>query len=143
MTPTPRSVKWSAYLCFAQAFIFLVSVFLLGPLIRAFFNSATQGPGRRSGMLTLFALAVSGIAYCILPLCILLFALLGIGLLRRWRWTRWGAIVVSGVNALLTFPLGSILGIAIIVLLLQSDAKQAFSRPPTTVPQPVVFPPPG
>jgi hypothetical protein len=86
---------------------------------------------------TIVILSLLFSAYCLAPPLILTFGLLGAGLLRRWRWARRVAIVVSVLNAMFNIPIGTLFGVAVIVLLSHPEAKAAFSATPLS-PKPIV-----
>ncbi len=49
----------------------------------------------------------------------------GIGLLRRWGWARWIAIVLSALD-LVAVPVGTLIGLYSIWVLLQDEVAQQF-----------------
>lgn len=126
---TPNSVKWSAYLCLAQAALMIIGLCVISMYIRSFAEGEVIGPRLRGGAGFMVILATL-FMYCVAPLTALVFGTLGAGLLLRWRWTRIAAIIVSALNSVLTFPVGALFGITVIVLLNREDARTAFSRPP-------------
>lgn len=122
----PRSVRLSAYLCFGLAAVLGIAACVI---IASFGQMDISGMGGRAGgMMALGLLLATVVAYCIAPLFLLTFSVLGVGLLRRWRWAYWTTIVLAGLYSLVTFPVGLIFGLPIIILLMQPDAKRAFQK---------------
>jgi hypothetical protein len=138
MQTTPKPVKWAAALLLAQAALMLIGGCIVMAITSQMIQSGNvPGGGTRfSGAQDAFigfSLALA-IAYCVVPPFVLSLGLVGVGLLRRWRWARMAAIFVSAINALVTIPLGTVVGIAVIVLLNRPEAKAAFSAaPPSSV----------
>lgn len=114
----PRSVRWSAYLCFFHAAI-AIFLFVIAN------TGAMMGFERGATGLLLFFLAF---AYCFVPFYVLGFGFLGFGLLRGWGWARWGTMLAFAINAMLTFPFGLITAVPAILLLLRASASRAFER---------------
>jgi hypothetical protein len=134
---TPNSVKWSAYLCLAQAALMVFGLCVISWYLRSFADGEVVGPRLRGGTGMMIILTTLFI-YCVTPVIALVFGTLGAGLLLRWRWTRMAAITVSVINSVLTFPVGALFGIAVIVLLNREDARAAFSRSPAPPAVPTV-----
>lgn len=64
----------------------------------------------------------------------------GVGLLRLRGWARWGAIVLA-ILQLPAFPIGTIIGAAIIWYLLTDEGREPFEGPRMTPPPPTSPPP--
>lgn len=52
----------------------------------------------------------------------------GYGLLKRYRWARYLALIVGFIN-LANFPVGSALGVYTFVVLLQANISESFAAP--------------
>jgi hypothetical protein len=117
MSQPPQEVKISAYMLLAIfvmnlcAACSLFGTFILGTQVEA--ATQTQQTNLAWGTL-LFALPT--IAY----------AAVGYYLLRLKPWARTGAIVLA-ILALIVFPIGTILGIVILYLMFNENARRAFS----------------
>ena len=138
MNTTPSSVKTAAYLCFAQAVLMVVGLCVLNYVVSRVFGADSTGarpPLRGPAGLALILATV--FSYCVTPVMTLLFAVAGVGLLKRWGWARTATIIVSVINGIVTFPIGTLFSIAVIVMLLKPEAKAAFLRSPA----PPVVPP--
>ena len=55
-----------------------------------------------------------------------LYILAGVGLLRGWNWARWLAIGLAMLMCLCV-PVGTLIGVVILLYLLSNDVRQAFA----------------
>lgn len=74
-----------------------------------------------------FGLAIGGLIASVFAIMALPNLLVGIGLLRRWRWARIGALILAFLN-LFNFPLGTVVGIYTFWALFQPAAKREFAE---------------
>lgn len=135
----PRSVKLSAYLCLGQAVLLVVSICLANQLLGAVFETmANRGTVPARGFLAMASLAAvaSVLVYCVVPFFALLYGVAGAGLLKRWRWARGLALGLSFVTAVVSFPLGTLLAVPVIVLLFKSEARAVFVKAVPVPPMP-------
>ncbi|MFQ3662520.1 MAG: hypothetical protein SNJ69_09015 [Chloroflexaceae bacterium] len=95
-----------------------------------FESMANRGTVPARGFFALASLVavVSALVYCAVPFFALLYALAGAGLLKRWSWARGLALGLSFMTAVISFPLGTLLAVPVIVLLFKPEAKAAFAK---------------
>ena len=73
----------------------------------------------------LVVLSLFGLIFLVLCALAVLFLATGIGLWRRMEWARWAAIVLA-ILGLLNFPVGTVIGLAILWFLLREDVVAVF-----------------
>ncbi len=137
----PRAVQLSAYLCIGQVVLLVVSICLASQLLGAVFEAmANRGTVPVRGFFALASLAAlaSAVVYCVVPFFALLYGLAGAGLLKRWSWARGLALGLSFVTAVISFPLGTLLAVPVIVLLFKPEAKAVFARSVPASPIPAI-----
>jgi len=115
----PDTVTVAAVYHFVEAVLFLAGLSALGLGAIMVLVRAGGEPGA--------GVVLAAIGFGALAMVVLLIAdvLVGWGLLNLKDWARWVAIVLS-VFRLPWFPIGTVIGVVIIVLLLQRRAKDAF-----------------
>jgi lysylphosphatidylglycerol synthetase-like protein (DUF2156 family) len=70
-------------------------------------------------------LIVMGVVFVVLLGVALLYLVVGVGLWRRREWSRWAALVLA-VLGLLNFPVGTVIGVLVLIFLVRDDVVAAF-----------------
>ena len=76
-------------------------------------------------MVTSVSLAIMGFVALLLLAAAVVSVAVGLGLVKRKAWARWGEIVLSALG-LLSFPIGTIIGGLVLVYLLSEDGQAQF-----------------
>jgi hypothetical protein len=111
----PQGVKISGYIFIGLAALNLLAFCGVG----VFLGIAASG-GDDENLITL------GVALCLTLIFTALYVAVGYGLLKLQSWSRIAAIVLA-ILSLCSFPIGTILGGAVLYFMFQPEAQEAFS----------------
>lgn len=106
---------------------------LLGALAILFFAILPVAVSRGDPAGIAVSVAALGLGFLFMLIFGIAAIIVGLGLLRLRSWARWGAIVLA-ILQLPLFPIGTIIGAAIIWYLLTDEGREPFegTRPPMT-----------
>ena len=111
----PQGVKISGYIFLGLGVLNLLAFCGVGV-----FLGITASSGEQDSLIGL------SVALCLTLIFTALYAAVGYGLLKLQSWSRIAAIVLA-ILSLCSFPIGTILGGAVLYFMFQPEAQEAFS----------------